>query len=78
MLVDRQGTVWFGRASTGGGAVRYDGASFEHLSGENGPGHGSVIGISEDRRGHLWFGTNRGVYRFDGERFVNFTRPATR
>ncbi|MBL4590440.1 MAG: hypothetical protein JKY96_00625, partial [Phycisphaerales bacterium] len=48
--------------------------SFEYLSVEAGLGTGGVPSIREDRSGNLWFGTTVGVYHFDGERFINFTK----
>ena len=32
-----------------------------------------VQAILEDREGYLWFGTETGVSRYDGESFVTFT-----
>lgn len=74
ILEDREGNVWFGVASTGGGVHRFDGEEFRHFSQEDGLGDGGVPSIREDRSGNLWLGTTAGVYRLEGERFVNFTR----
>ena len=71
---DRRGGVWFGAAYEGGGAYRYDGESFEYFTGNPGLGAGGVPSIREDRSGNLWFGTTGGVYHFNGERFINFTK----
>jgi len=72
--VDRAGHVWIGCSITGGGVYRYDGKTFEYLSEDAGLGKGGVPSIREDRNGNLWFGTTAGVYQFDGERFINFTK----
>jgi len=32
-----------------------------------------VTSILQDRKGHLWFGTDGGVSRYDGEEFTPFT-----
>jgi ligand-binding sensor domain-containing protein len=32
----------------------------------------SVINMIQDRRGNLWFGTDYGVYRYDGKRIANY------
>ena len=32
-----------------------------------------VLAIHQDREGFLWFGTDGGVSRYDGDKFVNFT-----
>ncbi|MFZ1751645.1 MAG: two-component regulator propeller domain-containing protein, partial [Saprospiraceae bacterium] len=33
------------------------------------------FGIMEDKDGQIWFGTLRGVYRYDGTSFENFRKP---
>jgi len=71
---DREGSVWFGVSAAGGGVYRYDGTSFQRFSGEHGLGDGGVPSIREDRSGHLWLGTTKGVYRWDGAGFVRFGR----
>ena len=35
---------------------------------------GFVRAILQDREGYMWFGTRKGVSRYDGHSFVNFTR----
>ncbi len=74
IMEDRQGYVWFGASHAGGGVHRWDGESFRYFSVEDGLGGGGVPSIREDRKGNLWFGTTAGVFRFDGERFINFTK----
>ena len=74
IVEDRDANVWFGRCSAGGGVHRYDGKTFRYYSTADGLGPGGVPSIDLDRQGNLWFGTTSGVYRFDGERFVNFTK----
>lgn len=46
--------------------------SFNHLSVENGLSNNSVLSITQDRTGFLWFGTRMGVNRYDGSRFRNY------
>jgi len=46
--------------------------SFNHLSVENGLSNNSVLSITQDRTGFLWFGTRLGVNRYDGSRFRNY------
>ena len=78
---DRKGHVWFGVSSQGGGVHRFDGKEFRYFTVKDGLGTGGIPSISEDRSGNLWFGTTSGVYRFEGGRFINFTRdtvPAPR
>ena len=45
---------------------------FEHLSAEDGLAQESVMAMAQDRDGFMWFGTQNGLSRFDGYRFVNF------
>ncbi len=74
--LDRDGHVWFGRSMTGGGVDRFNGKTFEYFGDEAGLAGGGIPSLREDRNGDMWFGTTAGVYRFDGERFENFTRNA--
>ena len=45
---------------------------FEHLSVEDGLAQETVLAMAQDRDGFMWFGTQNGLSRFDGYRFVNF------
>ncbi len=45
---------------------------FEHLSVEDGLAQETVLATTQDRDGFMWFGTQNGLSRFDGYRFVNF------
>ncbi|MCO7224256.1 ligand-binding sensor domain-containing diguanylate cyclase [Pleionea sp. CnH1-48] len=45
---------------------------FFHLTDEDGLISNEVIRILRDRRGFMWFGTVRGLSRYDGYQFVNF------
>ncbi|MCC7430601.1 SpoIIE family protein phosphatase [bacterium] len=49
--------------------------SFTNYSSENGLVHPSVLGIVQDEKGRIWFGTKNGISMFDGNEFVNFTLP---
>lgn len=76
---DSKGNYWFGPA--GQSVARYDGKTLEYFSkaaffqgnnkieGEN--GH-SVHAIAEDKLGNIWFGTNLGVIKYDGESFRSY------
>ncbi|MGF6274125.1 signal transduction histidine kinase/ligand-binding sensor domain-containing protein/CheY-like chemotaxis protein [Massilia sp. UYP11] len=44
---------------------------FEHLSVQQGLGQESVLSIIQDRDGFMWFGTQSGLSRYDGYRFVH-------
>src|SRR5579871_5155039 len=40
--------------------------AFDHLSVENGLSQNSVLAITQDARGFMWFGTRYGLNRYDG------------
>ena len=37
----------------------------------------SALSLAQDRQGYLWVGTQAGLARFDGNRFVNFNPENT-
>ncbi len=45
---------------------------FEHLSVAEGLTQESVLAVVQDRDGFMWFGTQNGLSRFDGYRFINY------
>lgn len=45
---------------------------FDNLSVRNGLPNNSVTCILQDQKGFLWFGTHKGLSRFDGYNFLNF------
>jgi len=45
---------------------------FEHLSVEDGLPQESVLAIVQDSEGFMWFGTQSGLSRYDGYRFINY------
>jgi ligand-binding sensor domain-containing protein/signal transduction histidine kinase/AraC-like DNA-binding protein/ActR/RegA family two-component response regulator len=42
---------------------------FDHLNVENGLSQNSVLAITQDARGFMWFGTRYGLNRYDGHNF---------
>ena len=70
--VEANGTLWIGTRNWG--VFRYNGESLTNLTTEDGLVHNRVNIIHRDANGILWFGTGGGVSRYDGKRFVNFTR----
>lgn len=52
------------------GSVQGASARFSRLSVQDGLSQSSVETIAEDRYGFLWFGTQEGLNRFDGHRFI--------
>ena len=52
--------------------ISFDTINFEHLSIEHGLSQSTVYCIFQDRDGFMWFGTERGLNRFDGYTFTHF------
>ncbi|HKR06144.1 MAG TPA: two-component regulator propeller domain-containing protein [Bacteroidia bacterium] len=48
--------------------------SFKHYGEDEGLTGKTVYSILQDKEGFMWFGTNVGVFRFDGKVFRRFTR----
>ncbi len=46
--------------------------NFEHISIKQGLSQSSVSGITQDKIGFLWFGTEDGINRYDGYSFVHY------
>jgi len=65
--------VWFG--TWGGGVSMFDGTSnWLSYSQADGLAGNIVYSIAREDDGTLWFGTNRGVSRFDGKTWTTFRR----
>lgn len=64
---DRRGDLWFA-GHQGTGLCKYDGSSFTRLWEDE-------TRVTVDRQGTIWAGTQRGVFRQDGERFSEFMVP---
>ena len=47
--------------------------SFRHFTTEDGLPSSEVYSVLQDRKGNMWFGTDRGVSKFDGYKFRTFT-----
>ncbi len=67
---DRQGRgIWFG--TWGGGASLFDGENtWTSYTTADGLAGNIVYSIAQQEDGTLWFGTNRGVSRFDGKEWI--------
>jgi len=64
---DHRGHLWLG--TNGDGVFRHDGVSLTAFDARDGLGGNTVRGIVEDADGDVWFGTERGLARWDGTRF---------
>lgn len=65
------GAVWFGIGRLG--ILRYCNGQFEPFDDASGLIGNSAEFIGGDADGIIWFGRDRGLSRYDGECFVNFT-----
>lgn len=70
---DRHGNLWI--AAFDSGVWRFDGERLQNFTSADGLPVDSVSSIHEDTAGTLWFGTFRGVCRFDGRRFERVGPP---
>jgi len=70
---DRHGTLWIGAFDSG--VWRFDGDRLQNFTTADGLAVDSGSSIHEDADGTLWFGTFRGVCRFDGKRFERVGSP---
>ena len=61
---DRAGNIWFGGIS--GELTRFDGTAFQSFPRFTGYDHNQVYTIAEDDSGDVLFGTEWGLYRYDG------------
>ncbi|WP_397545958.1 two-component regulator propeller domain-containing protein [Rhodothermus marinus] len=71
---DLQGRIWFGYHAALGITV-YDPEQnrFRTYTTADGLHNDAVYSIGVDHQNNIWIGTARGVDRFDGERFVNYS-----
>ena len=69
---DSKGNLWFG--TIGEGVVRYDVKTLTYFTDPEGFVCTSVFSITEDRSGMMWFGTDQGVYRYDGRTFRKYAK----
>ncbi len=82
LLEDKKGNIWFG---TDAGVSHYNGKTFtnipvtfadgNNLNPSDSPNNlqfNFVSSMLEDKSGKLWFGTNAGVYCYDGKAFTRF------
>lgn len=68
-FMDSKGDLWFG--SNGNGLYRYDGSTMLHYTESEGLSNNQVCAITEDREGNLWFGTAKGLSRYNGKKFLS-------
>lgn len=71
--VDKDGTIWF--SSNAGGVYHYDGKAFKNYTKKNGLSSNRVFSIVPDRKNNLWFGTQRGLTKYDRKQFKHIPLP---
>lgn len=69
---DRSGTLWVGLSAVG--LCSRSGAGLKCYNADDGEGIRVVFCMLDDDAGRLWMGTGAGLYRYEGERFVNVTK----
>jgi signal transduction histidine kinase/ligand-binding sensor domain-containing protein len=52
--------------------VAQEGFAFKHINSENGLTHNTVQAIYKDKYGFMWFGTERGLNKYDGRNFTAY------
>ena len=72
MYQDKKGNYWFG--TNGNGIIRYDGQTLETIRIEGIRPGIRVMKIVEDNAGNIWFGTSDGLIKYDGEKFITFSK----
>ena len=68
-MEDKDGNLWFG--SVGEGLFKYDGKLFVHFGIEQGLNSNRIYSVLQDKTGNVWVGTNKGLNRLDGNKFVS-------
>lgn len=66
------GDLWF--AEIGNGLYRYRNGEFTHFGLANGLDAHAIQSMAFDQQGRLWLGSGNGLFRMDGEQFVNVTK----
>jgi ligand-binding sensor domain-containing protein len=77
---DSKDNLWFGTIAEG--VVKYDASTslstgvstLTYYSNPDGFYNQTVYAINEDNDGNMWFGTDQGVYRYDGKSFKNYNQ----
>jgi ligand-binding sensor domain-containing protein/signal transduction histidine kinase len=68
LMVARDGALWIG--TEGGGLARYAQGQFRSWTAREGLSNDFVRSLAEDAKGNIWAGTDNGLLRLEGDRFV--------
>jgi len=74
LTVTRDGSLWAG--TDGRGLLRYRNGVFRTYSARDGLSNDFIRSVYEDRAGTLWAGTDDGLFRFQGDRFLRIDGTA--
>jgi len=72
-IVDKDGSLWF--SSNGGGIYHYNGKSFKNYTEKDGLSSNQVFSIASDQSDNLWFGTQKGLTKYDRKQFEYIKLP---
>ena len=72
-LLDRQGNMWF--TTSNDGVYKYDGKSFTNFRTEDGLCGEEIWAVMEGANGHLWFASENGLCKYDGNGFSQLSIP---
>lgn len=82
-LQDKAGNIWFGvaggninREPQGQGVYRYDGKAFINFNVKDGLGSNCVRAMLEDKKGNIWFATNKGICYYDGKSIQQISKSS--
>jgi ligand-binding sensor domain-containing protein len=67
---DDNGNLWIGTVDAG--VWKYDGKQLTNFTTKDGLNSNIINTIYKDKAGDLWFITDAGINRFDGQRFIKF------
>lgn len=71
--LDNLGNMWFTTLKEG--VFKYDGKTFRNFTVKDGLCSNMVNVVIEDKSGVIWFGTAKGLCRYDGKNFINLPLP---
>ncbi len=72
-MEDSRGLFWI--ATEGAGLIGYDGFDFKAFNEEEQPERLFINDIEEDSKGNLWLAYKRGILKFDGKKYRNYSLP---
>ena len=53
----------------------FDGQNFSVFKDEQGNTYDKIIFVVGDKDGHIWFGNNNGLWKYNGREVTNMTQP---